>query len=338
MINYSPATLLLISATGAVVKAAAAFNPQFQSISGFGTISPSPPHVIGNVRKTTDGRNLLTGNPTCLQKQQHSDISSSSTSRCVLSMSHGSNATPLPLSQSDLERLQGARNRCKTIPIMILDAMLPKQRLEFHSDDPRFRKLIEYTLCNANGTLGMIGLNPQSGRPLNNGVIVSLTPDNVKEEYTADRESNVISISVQGLERFEVQGSPWQDETKSFYTADIELLQDRVETLTLEERKDAQILNAFMPNLVERWLDWVVNKEKMASMDALMADIGPMPNNIGDRAFWVAALINPIPSLGVCLEIRPVMLSCTNDLDRIKLATASIQASIDHISGKKSLF
>lgn len=63
-----------------------------------------------------------------------------------------------------------------------------------------------------------------------------------------------------------------------------------------------------------------------------------MPDELGDRAIWVASLVNPLPALGVCLEVRPAMLACKNDYDRIMLATAAIQASIDHMTGKKKLF
>jgi hypothetical protein len=73
-------------------------------------------------------------------------------------------------------------------------------------------------------------------------------------------------------------------------------------------------------------------------MEAYVDDLGPMPKNPTDRAFWVAALINPLPALGVCLEIRPAMLSCSNDLDRMILASQALQSSIDHLSGKNRLF
>ena len=56
---------------------------------------------------------------------------------------------------------------------------------------------------------------------------------------------------------------------------------------------------------------------------------------------WVAALLNPSSSNQeekVCLEIRPAMLSCHNDHDRMMLATAALQSSIDHLTGERKLF
>jgi len=40
----------------------------------------------------------------------------------------------------------------------------------------------------------------------------------------------------------------------------------------------------------------------------------------------------------VCLEIRPAMLSCKNDHERMILATTALQSSIDHVSGKNKMF
>lgn len=63
-----------------------------------------------------------------------------------------------------------------------------------------------------------------------------------------------------------------------------------------------------------------------------------MPEEMRARAIWIASLVNPLPTIGVCLEVRPAMLACKNDYDRIMLATAAIQSSIDHMKGTKKLF
>jgi len=70
----------------------------------------------------------------------------------------------------------------------------------------------------------------------------------------------------------------------------------------------------------------------------ILKELGPMPDTPTDRAIWVAALLNPLPSLKVCLEIRPAMLACKNDYDRIHLAMAALQSSTDHMKGKNKLF
>ena len=76
----------------------------------------------------------------------------------------------LPLSVSDLTRLTQMRERHTTIPIMILDSILPGQVLDFGSADPKFVTLLKHVLDSSEGEIGMIGINPHTGRPLNLGV------------------------------------------------------------------------------------------------------------------------------------------------------------------------
>lgn len=79
----------------------------------------------------------------------------------------------LPLSKNDIVRLSQMRDRHITIPILILDPLLPGQCLELaSSDDRKFQELVNYVLSSQQQQkeIGMIGLNPHTGRPLNLGV------------------------------------------------------------------------------------------------------------------------------------------------------------------------
>ena len=73
-----------------------------------------------------------------------------------------------------------------------------------------------------------------------------------------------------------------------------------------------------------------------------MVELGPLPSEWKEQAMWVAALLNPTSSdteeERVCLEIRPAMLSCHNDHDRMMLAATALQSSIDHLTGERKLF
>lgn len=244
-------------------------------------------------------------------------------------------ASPLPLTAEDLKRLSQMKSRHCTMPIMILDAMLPRQKLSFQSDDPKFRRLIDYCL-EEDQPLGMLGLNPHTGRPLCRGVVLDVTDDAV--EFDDDRDS--ITMSVQATKRMEVQGEPWLDETGSFYLAEIEILEDRQEPLTSEQQKEVKRLSGTLPAKFDEWVGVVLKSAAVdtSSMNARLTALGPMPSDPTNRALWVAAAINPLPPLGVCLEIRPAMLSCSNDLDRMILACQAVQSSIDHLSGKRRLF
>jgi Lon protease-like protein len=237
------------------------------------------------------------------------------------------------LTASDLARISDLRDRHKTIPIMILDAMLPGQVLEFGSEDPKFKKLIEHVIQTEDETFGMMGLNPHTGTPLNIGV--TLQVQDIKHQ------NGLWLVSVKGDRRLEVQGEPWLDDTNSFYIADVELVDKREEVgLDDAQKKHAERMFKEIPKLVSQWMECVYESGKTdrAGMARRLKDIGEMPKQLRDRAFWTASLLNPLPALDVCMEIRPAMLACRNDYDRINLAWAGLHSSIDGLLRAKGCF
>ena len=48
--------------------------------------------------------------------------------------------------------------------------------------------------------------------------------------------------------------------------------------------------------------------------------------------------INPLPALGVSLEIRPLLLAATTASERVDAAVAGISSSISHLDGTKRLW
>jgi ATP-dependent protease La (LON) substrate-binding domain len=237
------------------------------------------------------------------------------------------------LTTDDLTRLQKLRERHTTIPIMILDAMLPGQVLEFGSNDPKFKRMLDHVVQMDDETFGMIGFNPHTGKPLTIGVTLQI--QQVKQT------NGIWLVSVKGDRRLEVQCEPWLDDTNSFYIAHVELVDTREEvSLDNEQIKHAERMYRDIPKLVSQWMERVFESGKTdrEGMARRLKDIGEMPQQLRDRAIWTAALLNPLPALGVCFEIRPAMLACKNDYDRINLAWAGLHSSIDHLSGKKWLF
>lgn len=214
------------------------------------------------------------------------------------------------------------------------------------SADLKFHNLVRHVL--SEGTeIGMIGLNPHTGRPLNVGVTLPVTARNVH----LDEKTNIVTLKCQAKSRFEVQGEPWlykddefdTDKDDCFYVADIEIVEGRPEDrLTDDMAAVAQNLANQIPGLVATWVQQLVmhNKQDALKMEARMMALGALPSEWKDQALWVAALLNPTTSdeEKVCLEIRPAMLACKNDHDRMILATAALQSSIDHVSGKRRLF
>lgn len=277
-------------------------------------------------------------------------------------------ASFLPLSISDRNRLKDLQSRRRTIPIMTLDTILPKQKLVFQSSDPRFRKLIKYVVNDGAQEIGIIGFNPHTGKPLDIGVTISVTEENIlqgKEILYNDEDNNSqttelndvnddlspsIKLTIEGEQCFELQGDPYLDPwSSSFYMADVEIVDNREEKLTTEQQQKVEEYAAAIPQLVGQWVSSVVDRAQKTTTETssgmiwprISSDVGPMPlkhheqrNTIKDLALWVAALVNPSSPINalqpkVCFEIRPAMLLCRNDHDRMVLACAALQSSIN---------
>mmetsp|Transcript_3819 Transcript_3819/g.5741 ORF Transcript_3819/g.5741 Transcript_3819/m.5741 type:complete len:300 (-) Transcript_3819:153-1052(-) len=237
------------------------------------------------------------------------------------------------LSASDMKRLQDLRQRKCTMPILILgEPILPNQSMVLASGgDRKLARLIEYVLQEADhDEIGIIGINPHTQSPLNIGVTASISKDNV---------SNAIlhgtSIHVTGKRRFEIEEQPYLDESGCFFMADVEITEDREEIMSSEQQSEAEKLSKRLPGLVKKWCELVYRKGLKNEVKNVMSSIGPMPSNIRHRAIWVGSLVNPLPSLKLCLEIRPAMLACKNNYERIHLAVLSLQSSIDYLSNAK---
>ena len=48
--------------------------------------------------------------------------------------------------------------------------------------------------------------------------------------------------------------------------------------------------------------------------------------------------MNPLPALGVALEVRPVLLAATTSQERVDAAMAGIASSIAHLDGSRRLW
>lgn len=157
-----------------------------------------------------------------------------------------------------------------------------------------------------------------------------INKDNLSERH--------LSTCFEGARCFEVVGDPWMDAANSFYLANIEITDNRKEIMEQEEEERSTMLYEKIPQQVDQWFDLVLKKEHASKKELtkLLNDIGPMPKDSAQkRAYWVASLVNPTTSIfeedPICAEIRPAMLACRNDHDRMVLASAALQSSIDNL-------
>ncbi|KAL3941401.1 MAG: hypothetical protein SGBAC_004230 [Bacillariaceae sp.] len=248
-------------------------------------------------------------------------------------------AKPLPLTAEDLAMLHNLRTRVVTIPIVLMDAILPQQELSFISEDRKAALMLKYALASETQEIGVIGFNPHDGSPLNKGVTAHIAQDQLAYEIESTETSSdnmSLGIKLKGDRCFDVVGQPFMDDTHSFYLANVEITDGRKETMTKEMVEQAEEFSSMIPDLVGDFVYWMEKEEVMSDDDEMnehLETLGPLPEEWKERALWVGSLVNPVPALSdVCPDIRPALLSCRNSHDRLAVATVALRAAIDRLS------
>ena len=89
---------------------------------------------------------------------------------------------------------------------------------------------------------------------------------------------------------------------------------------------------------------WVVRnggrERSPGQLDGVMRDLGPMPEADAPsaRALWIAGLINPLPALGVALEVRPAALMAPTAEVRLQVVEMGLQDSIERLKSPGPTF
>ena len=100
--------------------------------------------------------------------------------------------------------------------------------------------------------------------------------------------------------------------------------------------------SAALEPLVTQWLELVRStgrERETGQLDGVLDDLGSMPDEPNARALWIAGLINPLPALGVALEIRPATLMAPNVETRLEVVRMGLEDSIKRLgSGPGPLF
>ncbi|CAE7940626.1 unnamed protein product [Symbiodinium sp. KB8] len=205
------------------------------------------------------------------------------------------------------------------LPMLVIDSMLPGQRLVFNSPNKELQVLVE-----EEQDIGVIGMvrSRFGTSPARHGVSATL------------KQVNFNQWELKALRHFKVLGPAEHD--GDITRAKVEWVNDE----TSEE--DVKLAETLVP-LVDEWTATLMEmgKERYDGQLAdILKDLGDMPEAKapGQLAIWVAALVNPIPALGVAYEIRPAVLSASSVRERLEVAIEGIRGSIDHISGKRKLF
>ena len=264
-------------------------------------------------------------------------------------------------------RLKEVQQKDQRLPLVVLDAMLPRQVLELQVNNALMIELVRDRVARESPYIGMLGI-----ARLASGQQIHLTKG-VEVEILGDRlhflpEGQGVKMALRATQRrFEIEeGSITMVGGEEGYTeAAVKFLdsaqeeEDEIqasrESGTNEEYHRTSVARAIMkadeltmPNgnmpsnlsLVDRWIELAREKERSpGQIDALLEDIGDIPpsDQPSERAFWVGALINPLPAMGVALEIRPALLTAKKAEERVEVALNGILRSIKYMDGSAGL-
>lgn len=252
-------------------------------------------------------------------------------------------------------RMEEVSNRDTKIPIVVLDTMLPRQVLKIEvslTDNQVFVDLVKSLVEAENLSFGMVGaarLTTGQNLPLQNGVEVEIigTPHVVESGLRVElrggrrmKISGELSNSDKGWTEARVQFLDSVEEEKDEETGVDPLALARA----MQKARELTTPNVYMEggkSLIERWIELARENElQPEQIDQLLKDLGEMPTSDEptELAMWVGALINPLPGMGVALEIRPALLMSKTAEERVQVALEGIRASINHMDGSKRLF
>jgi hypothetical protein len=274
--------------------------------------------------------------------------------------------------QSRLEQVQDNSTR---LPLMILDTMLPRQILQIQISHPTLKALMKHRVNEETPTLGMLGmarLSTGQTVPLKTGVeveIIQMEATDVPPGTTSNSDEEAWDISLRAGRRFTIEGEVdkmeegWTEARVKFLdsseeeeneisaivnnpssAASTESIGDRLSVArAISRAKEFTAPNMNMrdgASLVDRWIELAKQNERHpGQISTLLKQLGEIPpeHEPTERALWVGALINPLPSMGVAMEIRPALLVSKKAEERVEVALEGLLKSIRHMDGTERL-
>eukprot|EP00908_Phaeocystis_cordata_P008132 Transcript_18800.p1 GENE.Transcript_18800~~Transcript_18800.p1 ORF type:complete len:310 (+),score=82.90 Transcript_18800:76-930(+) len=225
-------------------------------------------------------------------------------------------------------RIQQMSEELSTARLFILDAMVPGQRLSFAAPAAMVETL------RSSDQVVMFGVDPRQRSLCTHGVSVML--DEVEERDDGDFDVVLTAGRMCALADLgEDEGSRWKGRGAQVRWVSLDA-PDETEDAALLER------SAALEKLVDEWASLVrAGRERTpGQLDGVIRDLGPMPDADAPsaRALWIAGLINPLPALGVALEIRPAALQAPTAEVRLKVVEMGIQDSIERLKSPGPAF
>lgn len=231
------------------------------------------------------------------------------------------------------------------LPLVVVDTMLPRQVLTLKVENESLLRLLHERMSNETPIIGITGIaRLKTGQKvfLKHGVEAEITY--LEAPSTADPSGRkLFTVQFTGQRRFTIDPDSIRS-VESWTEAAVQFLSN-MDDESLLSSQDAKLSLAhamwqsqsLQTLCYDEWIPLARQNERFpGQIDQLLEQLGPMPssNHPTDRAFWVGALINPLPALGVAMELRPSLLAATSAQDRVEIVANGVEASIRYMKRK----
>ena len=273
-----------------------------------------------------------------------------------------SKSTQLQMAEDDFDfmaslnsRMAEVQDRDTKCPLVVLDAMLPRQLMKIQVKNPLLMELVRSQMEKEDPHFGMLGmaiLNTGEKINLTTGVEVEIMERPLFDETDGDGGS--VMLALKARRRFRITGEVanaeqgWTEARVEYLDSSQEEedeMEDSIDSdgdrmviaRAMMKAKELTAPNATMENnasLIERWVELAKEVERQpGQIDDLLLELGEVPpaDQPTERAMWVGALINPLPAMGVAMEVRPALLTATSAEKRVDIACDGILRSIRHM-------
>ena len=203
-----------------------------------------------------------------------------------------------------------------TLPLFIIDPILPGQKTVLHVFEIRYRLLVQRALADYGQRFGMVGFDRSAMADGSDGIAGFGTE--VEITSCLELPDGRFRVEVEGKSSFEVVDRHRRD---GYWEASVKKVDlDAVPATELAEH----VVEIFI-----KWESYIRSnrwERHPEHMDQVKAVLGPRPSTDrpGSLAMWVAAAINPLPPLGAAEEIRPRVLAAKYDLERLAIVASAL--------------
>ena len=255
------------------------------------------------------------------------------------------------------EQLEGMRS----LPLFVLEPLLPGQKIHLHIFEPRYIRLTQRALSESalEKCFGMVAVSQRGISQF--GVTAKIVDwsEAPGGRYfltcVGERRFRILRTwDVDGYRNAEVAWArdvPPEPQASPAATTSAAVAagaatpdgsgareqRDRTEHAAAEERAalPGLIMARECKAVISEWTTAVGQgwERRTGQLEALLRDLGPAPEASQPErlGFWCAALINPLPALGVAPEIRLQALECTDSVERLRLVLVAADSSLQHM-------